>query len=405
MKIKRNRAAYWIALLTIGCLLVPSGITSGNEDTSSDPSLRTSVTNATYASKPYDVTVTDSAYPHISMGFGKSAVIDDNESLWVWGGLNTEVSYASSSQPELIPLSGVVDAHVGSYNMALLKDGTVWTWSGSHVATGAGQLVDTNDLTALSSLQNIVQIAGGASHQLALQDNGTVWAWGSNAFGQLGYEGTAHSSVPVQVAGLSDIVAVSATGYHSLALTADGHVWAWGANDFGQAGNGTAVHSPTPVLVEGLQQVQAVSAGFYHSIALLQDGTLMAWGQNNYGELGSGMADSYSDKPVAVSLLNDVKSVSAGMYYNLALKSDGSVWAWGANQYGQSGTGIPQHQSVPVQVPGLTATSIDAGFYTSGAIGTDGQYYAWGSNAFGQLGHAGAANAFTPQPLTSINQQ
>ena len=112
-----------------------------------------------------------------------------------------------------------------------------------------------------------------------------------------------------------------------------------------------------------------VSGGGVHNLALLGDGTVMAWGGNGSGELGNGthtgpetcgrspFQEACSTTPVAVSELSGVVAVSAGAQFSLALKSDGTVWAWGNNESGQLGDGTTENSDVPVQVTGLSGTN------------------------------------------------
>ena len=105
--------------------------------------------------------------------------------------------------------------------------------------------------------------------------------------------------------------------------------------------------------VSGLTNVTAIAGGLYHTIALKSDGTVWAWGDNDYGQLGDG---STTDRltPVPVSGLTDVTAIAGGWYHTIALKSDGTVWAWGENYAGQLGDGTTTERTTPVQVIGLT---------------------------------------------------
>jgi hypothetical protein len=135
--------------------------------------------------------------------------------------------------------------------------------------------------------------------------------------------------VPGQVKGLTGVMAIAAGYYHTLALKKDGTVWAWGENAYGELGNGTNTDSNLPVQVSGLSGVTAIAGGEYHSLALKSDGTVWAWGDNSYAALGIKPYLPFSDVPVQVSGLTDVLAIAAGSNHSLALKKDGTVWAWG----------------------------------------------------------------------------
>jgi alpha-tubulin suppressor-like RCC1 family protein len=150
----------------------------------------------------------------------------------------------------------------------------------------------------------------------------------------------ADSDTPVQVSGLSDVTAIAGPGQSSLALKKDGTVWAWGDNEYGQLGNGTYTDSDTPVQVSGLSGMTAIGPpDARYSLALKSDGTVWAWGDNTYGDLGNGTYTT-SNMPVQVSDLSGVtSSFGGGVYHSVALKGDGTVWTWGDNSFGQLGNG------------------------------------------------------------------
>ena len=158
---------------------------------------------------------------------------------------------------------------------------------------------------------------------------------------------------PVQVSGLSGVQAIVAGTAHALALKNDGTVWAWGANSNGQLGDGTGTDRSTPVQVTGgMAGVTALAAGVTHSLAAKNDGTVWAWGGNDAGQLGDGSTTDHST-PVQVSggLVGAV-GLAAGTYHSLAVKNDGTVWAWGGNDLGQLGDSTTTGRRTPVQVRG-----------------------------------------------------
>ncbi|NHM26454.1 PKD domain-containing protein [Desulfofundulus sp. TPOSR] len=148
-----------------------------------------------------------------------------------------------------------------------------------------------------------------------------------------------------------------------------------------------------------------IAGGGYHSLALKQDGTVWAWGHNGWGELGDGTKKTRVT-PVQVQGLTDVVAVSGGVGYSLALKSDGTVWTWGRNDYGQLGDGTTEDRLTPVQVQGLAdVVAVAATWYHSLALKSDGTVWAWGRNWAGQLGDGTKKTRVTPvqvQGLTDV---
>jgi len=94
---------------------------------------------------------------------------------------------------------------------------------------------------------------------------------------------------------------------------------------------------------------QSVVCGYYHTVALKSNGTLWAWGANNYGQLGDGTTLGKSS-PIQVGSATDWQSVACDSEHTMALKSAGTLWAWGRNNYGQFGDGSTVNKSIPVQV-------------------------------------------------------
>jgi len=264
-------------------------------------------------------------------------------------------------------------------------------------------------LSGVSRAEGTPGVAAGGSHTVVLLADGTVKAWGDNSSGQLGNGTTVSSSTPISVSGLGGpAIAVAAGTSHSVALMADGTVKTWGYNNYGQLGNNTTTSSTTPVTVTGLGgTVIAVAAGGNHTAALLADGTLKAWGYNNYGQLGNG-TNSSSATPVAVSSLGGlVTAIAAGGSHTMALLADGTLKCWGYNNAGQLGNGTTTSSSSPVVVTGLAGVvaAIAAGTSHSIAQMADGTAKAWGLNTNGQLGIGTTANKSTPVTVSSFGGQ
>ncbi|MFC5703293.1 Ig-like domain-containing protein [Cohnella faecalis] len=230
-----------------------------------------------------------------------------------------------------------------------------------------------------SESRGYVQVDGGKEFTLALKADGTVWAWGYNGEGQLGNGTTTDSLTPTQVSGLSDITAIAAGDTHGLALKSDGTVWAWGDNVYGVAGyldQDSNAYITIPVQVSNLSDVKSISAGSLYSLALKADGTVWAWGYNNAGQLGNG---SDSREFTQVSTINNVVAIAAGLNHNLAVKNDGTVWAWGDNTYSQSGPSYSYHVNIPIKVNNISdAKGVAASKYYSLVLKTDGTVWVWG---------------------------
>ena len=315
-----------------------------------------------------------------------------------------------------------------SHTVALKNDGALWAWGDN----GKGQLGDGTSVTdrnipvrvkgenGIGYLEGVIAVTAGSYHTVAAKNDGTVWAWGNNGNGQLG-DGTSvtNRNLPVRViqekgAGgnpdvpLEGVIAVAAGGEHTVALKADGTLWAWGYNSSGQLGDGTSVTNrnlPVRVIQKKgaggnpdvpLKGVIAVVAGRDCTVAIKDDG-LWAWGENNMGQLGNGTTED-KNTPVRVlqgvsvnlngsTYLEGVIAVAAGGEHTVALKADGSLWAWGWNYYGQLGNGTTEDKNTPVRVGTDTNwASVSVGNFHTIASKRDGTLWAWGDNTYGQLG-------------------
>jgi alpha-tubulin suppressor-like RCC1 family protein len=346
----------------------------------------------------------------------------------------------------------------------------------------------------------VVKVTGGAAFTVALFDDGTLKAWGSNALGEIGVpraEETAAqsssssakttginlSSRPITVPGVKNIKDISSGGFHTLALTTAGSVYGWGHNyrlvvrsaispnaedivepiKMEDASNTARIYTTfdgsfivqsdgqvlvrgeswtlfdpnvlTPFeklknareirggfaamialldngqvkvrslekhlkLVKGLSDIVAVAAGSAesHKLALRKDGTVWAWGYNPIGQFGNGStSEKYFDVPVLVPGLKNVVQIAAGVDHSMALLKDGTVRTWGWNHYGQLGNGTEKDAKRPIEVKNLKdVVYIAAGATHSMAILKDGTLKTWGWNRDGQLGNGTTQDSSLP---------
>jgi len=348
------------------------------------------------------------------------------QSLWVnsnqlfaWGqnayGELAQNDRTSRSSPTQIP--GTTWADINPYGKSTVygehwsittkTDGTLWAWG----INNRGQL-GQNNITNYSSPVQVGSdttwdyVDGGGGQVLAIKTDGTGWVWGRNYMGQLGLNQTSYDgySSPVQLPGTWS--KFKASKYESFGTKTDGTLWAWGYNSQGILGqnNRTAYSSPTQI--PGTTWVDI--DGSFHMIASKTDGTLWSWGYGGYGEIGQNNLTNYSSPVQIPGTSWTTASVYANYAISMAMKTDGTLWAWGGNAKGQlgqnEGGSIPAggtYYSSPVQVPGTDWSNKGAlGYNRTFAIKTNGELWSWGYNApGGQLGHNDIINYSSPTQI------
>lgn len=356
----------------------------------------------------------------LSAGGSHSLLATPAFQLLAWGangmGQLGNGSY-SGANSQLVPVAGaagVIAVAAGLWHsLALKQDGSVWAWGfGYHGQLGGGEPAPTwppvpyqgSPIPApVIGVSNAVVVSAGTYHNLALVADGSIWEWG------LDWTDTAPDGSLIYTAKrlpeLTDVRSVSGGYDHSLALVADGTAWAWGRNGYGQIG-GAPGSSRRPAVVPGLPRLSAVAAGFWYSLALAEDGSVYGWGLNQSGVLGTAsISGRVTEVPVRISGLKDVVAVTAGRDHALALKRDGTLWAWGSNLYGQcADTGVAE-TPIPVQVPGCSnVVSFAAGRWYSLALTAQGELWGWGNDGEMQLGDGARHSATNGVYRTNLTQ-
>jgi alpha-tubulin suppressor-like RCC1 family protein len=403
------------------------------------------------SAQPYSPTrVGSDAWAAVAAGLYHSVGIKSDGSLWWWGFNNgfepSGAGFVRTNMPARIGTNtdwiavSAGDAHT----VALRADGTVWTFGYNEMGKlGNGTIALVKQPTQVGSDQDWSTIAIGNLFSFGLKSNGTLWAWGANPYGVQGVGSFSYSPVPRQVPG-SNWIAVSGGGDHSTALQNDGSLWVWGKYIYDNSIAGVFTNLPTRMGTDS--DWVKVSAGWQHSLVMKANRSLWAWGRNVRGELGNGMMFDTQNSPVQVSGFGSWTNFSAGYYaslgvrnsalyrwggeigsggipnysspqqiggdftwrsvanakshisssHALALKHDGTLWAWGSSFRGQ--LGINNSSGQPVQVGISTNWSqIAVGDLFSGALQADGTIWMTGFNFYGQLGFGTRAdtNFFT----------
>lgn len=340
--------------------------------------------------------------------------------LWSWGrglygclGLGNTTTYYSPKQVGALTNWDRAFAAQGAgfMSLAIKTDGTLWTWGGNT----SGEL-GLGNITNYSSPKQVgsgttwtTNVAGSTDYAWhVIKTDGTLWTWGRGTSGTLGLGNTTTYSSPKQVGALTNWANVGGSyqariGVIAPTYTGTSKGFAWGRNrQYGLGfGNRQMGRYYTPTQLRGDYNWSKIVGGNNSCIhAIKTDGTLWVWGQNSQGMMGNGASTGYVASPTQIGALSNWSIITHAYSSTAAIKTDGTLWTWGLNNYGNLGLGNTTSYSSPKQVGAGTNWSKVAGFYGGFlALTTTGKLYSWGKNSNGVLGQGDLTNRSTPTQI------
>lgn len=327
---------------------------------------------------------------------------------WTWGyngsGRLGDNTTANKSSP--VSVVGITDwcqvSSLSAHNLGIRASGAAWAWGSNTCGQlGTGDLISrSSPVSVVGGFKDWCQVSAGATHSTGLRANGTIWSWGCGGFGVLGNNSITNRSSPVSiVGGFTDWCQVSTNAFHTLALRSNGTAWAWGANSGGRLGDNSITSRSSPVsVVGGFTDWCQIAAARFHSLGVRTNGTAWAWGYNTCGRLGDGTVVNSSSPVSVVGGFTDWCQVSGGIYNSVGVRTNGTAWTWGVNSTGQLGDNTVVDKSSPVSVVGgfTDWCFVRAGWKHNHGIRTNGTLWTWGCNTFGELGDGTTTTRSSP---------
>lgn len=391
-----------------------------------------------------------------TVGNAHAGAVATDGTLWIWGANSLGQLGLGDAVQRTGPIQVGSDADWsrvfcgGNFTIALKTNGELWGWGqNSNGQLGIGNLVTQNIPVRIGSDSDWALAEGGFSHVLAIKTNGELWGWGNNIAWQLGTGPVGNVSSPVRIGNDSDWLSLTGATSGSGATKTDGSLWIWGSNSAGQQSNGTFGNAtPTPQrFLSGVDWVD-FDIGSEHAFALSADGmiyaagtgggfsgvspraltkgaetgatwtqlsgtgvnfhavrsggTLWAWGRSGVGQMGNGSGfDLYTISRIGTeSQWVDVRTGSHQIFSGastFALRADGTLWGSGSNSSGQLGDGTTTQRTSFVQVGTNTNWSkVDTGTSFAMGVQSDGTLWGWGINGAYQLGQGVNINRIVP---------
>jgi alpha-tubulin suppressor-like RCC1 family protein len=254
-------------------------------------------------------------------------------------------------------MSGILQALLASFSAAAAQF-QIYGWgNNSEGRVGDRTTINRSSPVQVGEVSDWSDLSAGDAAAGAIKSDGSLWMWGSGSNGSLGIGNDDDRSSPVQVGALTNWYRVYA-GYATFATKTDGTLWAWGKDEFGMLGLNTyGVNKSSPVQVGSFTNWVKATSGFAHSVGINSSGEIYSWGRNNYGQLGQNTSTSYTSNkssPVQIGAETNWADISTGGNSVGALKTDGTIWSWGRNNFGQLGDETTANRSSPVQIGAST---------------------------------------------------
>jgi alpha-tubulin suppressor-like RCC1 family protein len=390
----------------------PSGITGTLSQSGSGTITVTGLAGAT--SYTFTVTATNSAGTSVASAASNS-ITTGLYRLFSWGsvgdggalGLNNMTNYSSPKQVGSLINWKSISSDSEASSFGIKTDGTMWSWGRSNYGQlGHGNRTSYSSPKQIGALTNWSYVSAGNNNCYAIKTDGTLWTWGYGQDGNLGHNNLTNYSSPKQVGSLTTWATVHGGQDFGAAVDTSGRLFTWGRNASGGLGLGNTTYYSSPKQVGNLTNWQTLLVGNMSAnlcLAVKTDGTLWAWGKNNnIGAGGLNNVNLYSS-PKQVGALTNWLYIAGGRYNCAAIKTDGTMWRWGFNGAGQLGLGNTTNYSSPVQMGALTGWTNTAVGYAHWTGVRNGTLFTCGESSSGAMGLGNTSSYNSPKQVGSLS--
>ena len=364
--------------------------------------------DTSFYSNETDSTTFAPSWVTVAAGGFHAVALSNENTIWTWGYNNRGQLGVGNSLNNFSPnpVTTARDwsriAAGASHTLALKTDKTFWAWGyNAYGQVGYGDtLYDNWEPYQIGSDSDWVNIGAGGVFTFGIKDNGSLWGCGYNAYGQLGIGNTFNQVLVVPVGTDKDWISIGPGVYHSIAMKTNNTIWGFGRNDQYQLGLGDNVNRWTPTQIGTESDWVTALGGDTHTVGLKTNGFMFGWGINISGQLG--LPDTNTRRtPTQLGTESDWSRISTGYSSTFGIKNNGTIWSWGNNTCGLLGHGDTVARNSPTQIGSdsdwllISGSSKSTGSFSL-AITSNGNIWTWGYNFYGQLGLGDTLDRYTP---------